>query len=449
MNPASRAGHGDVARWPWWVAAGLAVTGVVVNVARPTAPPLPPGLPDAARFDPALLATIAEYRGPRLAWLPVLILLPLVVAWWLARPRGRLTRLASAWDERVGWRRVLAAAGVAAGVAAAASLSVLPIRAYLGLIHEQRWGFRTSTTLGWWRDAAVVSVGGWLTVAVVVVLIVVAARRWPRSWPARLTIGVAGVAYAVVLLHPVLLQPLLLTTEPLSDGPLRDRLEEVTTAAEVDVPLVVADASRRTTRFNAVVVGLGPTERVVLFDTLLELPDDQIVALVAHELAHQQHRDLLRGTALAPTAVLPAALLWQLVAGRRRRGDPTASSRVALVPLLVAVGLTAEVVTGPVVAGLSRRVEAAADQASYELGADPATTVALLRTGVVRDLADPDPPRWLRLAFATHPSPRDRIRAAAAAARRTGTSLPDADDYADAEREVRHPRVGAAGEGEP
>ena len=46
------------------------------------------------------------------------------------------------------------------------------------------------------------------------------------------------------------------------------------------------DASRRTTAANAYVNGLGPTKRVVLFDTLLDrYSRDEVRVVVAHELA--------------------------------------------------------------------------------------------------------------------------------------------------------------------
>ena len=56
------------------------------------------------------------------------------------------------------------------------------------------------------------------------------------------------------------------------------------------------DASRRTTAANAYVTGLGPTKRVVLFDTLLDrYSRDEVRVVVAHELAHVRDRDVQRG----------------------------------------------------------------------------------------------------------------------------------------------------------
>ncbi len=72
---------------------------------------------------------------------------------------------------------------------------------------------------------------------------------------------------------------------------------ELARAAGVKVGEVYSvDASRRTTAANAYVTGLGPTKRVVLFDTLLDRYNrDEVRVVVAHELAHVRHRDVPRG----------------------------------------------------------------------------------------------------------------------------------------------------------
>ena len=64
--------------------------------------------------------------------------------------------------------------------------------------------------------------------------------------------------------------------------------------------VLVADASRRTTTLNAYVSGFGSTRRVVLYDTLVDdLPQDQALSVVAHELAHARHDDVRAGPLLA------------------------------------------------------------------------------------------------------------------------------------------------------
>ncbi len=66
-------------------------------------------------------------------------------------------------------------------------------------------------------------------------------------------------------------RPLFNDFTPLPEGQTRSDVLELAAAAGVSVGEVYSvDASRRTTAANAYVTGLGPTKRVVLFDTLLD-----------------------------------------------------------------------------------------------------------------------------------------------------------------------------------
>ena len=68
--------------------------------------------------------------------------------------------------------------------------------------------------------------------------------------------------------------------------------------------VLVADASRRTTKLNAYVSGLGATRRVVLYDTLVEKASEpEVLTVVAHELGHRRYRHVALGTALAMAGV--------------------------------------------------------------------------------------------------------------------------------------------------
>ena len=108
---------------------------------------------------------------------------------------------------------------------------------------------------------------------------------------------------------------------------------ELAAAAGVKVGEVYSvDASRRTTAANAYVAGLGPTKRVVLFDTLLDrYSRDEVRVVVAHELAHVRNRDVPREGWLYAALVAPAAALavqraelGALARARNRRRAPRA-----------------------------------------------------------------------------------------------------------------------------
>lgn len=374
------------------------------------APQLAAGrLAELMTFDDALLAEIAAYRVPRraasLAGLVVSVLVPMLLA--LGFMAGRPRRLLGAVERLPG-------AALQVGVAATAvvlgtALVRLPIAAWAGIVQDGRFGFRTRSVPGWVLDHLLVVGGRMLGVGLAAATVTLLVLRRPRDWPARVTLLVAALGPIALLLHPVVAHPLLLPTGPLPENEHHLAVVAVLERSDRDPPVLLGDASRRTTRRNAVATGLGPTERVVLHDTLLDLEPRQVAAIAAHELAHLERRDPLRA-ALAP---VPAVGLIALLAQRclRGRGRPHVRSLAAAAALILAL----EAAATPLTAGLTRTVEHQTDVRSVTLSADPEAHLALIRTFVVDGLADPDPPRWSVLLWGTHPTPTDRMRAVSGA----------------------------------
>jgi STE24 endopeptidase len=84
------------------------------------------------------------------------------------------------------------------------------------------------------------------------------------------------------------------------------------------------------------------------------------------------------------------------------------------VALLVAVVTLVGTVAGPLQALMSRRLEARADAHAVSLTGDAGSFAAMQARLSAVNLADPDPPRWEHLLFASHPSTVERIAAARA-----------------------------------
>jgi STE24 endopeptidase len=59
---------------------------------------------------------------------------------------------------------------------------------------------------------------------------------------------------------------------------------------------MVMDSSKRSSKANAYFSGFGPKKTIVLFDTLLEqLNEDEVVAIMAHEIGHYKRKHILKG----------------------------------------------------------------------------------------------------------------------------------------------------------
>jgi STE24 endopeptidase len=351
--------------------------------------------------------------------------------WGLAGYGTDLAVLAALALTGPGQALVRAAAGLAGawapGRVALATVAVVAVRAGAGLPfslrafrQDARAGLATQRLGGFLRDWAKARAVGLVLTLLPVAALVLGARWQPPGWPLVAAAGAVLLVGALALLWPVLIEPLFNRFRPLGPGPLRSRL--LALAATMGVPVgdvLVADASRRTTRVNAYVSGLGRTRRVVVYDTLLAAADsgsssgsDEVALVVAHELAHVRHRDVLWGTvgmaALAAVSVLATVALFGLDPVRRALGveglgDPLAAPGLLL---LAAVGGLA---ASPVASAISRWAEARADWVALEVTRDPATAVAVERRLALENRADLRPNRLLMTMFASHPTTMARI----------------------------------------
>lgn len=298
---------------------------------------------------------------------------------------------------------------VYAAIVVAASAAVrAPLALWSGFIRERRWGFSTQRWPSWAADRAkAVGVDIVLTAAALLGLVGLA-RALPGWWAAPAAAAFAFAALLLSFVAPVVLEPLFNRYSPLKDAALARELRRLAERAGVPVrDVLVQDASRRTRKANAYVSGLARTRRVVVSDTLLEGASPAEVRLVvAHELGHRRDRHVLLGTLLAMVGAVTATVaVWALLG--TRVADPHQ------VPLLLLIGLGIGLTSLPATTAVSRRWERAADRYSLELTGDRAAYETAFRRLARTNLADLDPPRLLYLLLFTHPTPPQRLAAAA------------------------------------
>jgi STE24 endopeptidase len=403
------------ARASWLVhglAAAVVVGGVVLELSRPLAPDLGPAPSPQGVFDAAYMARAAAYREPLYAVMVAALVIRLAIALAVAFT-GHGRRLTARVVARIGAHRpARAAAAVITGIVVGTDLVLFPLAFWAGFVHDGRFGLRTQGFGGWLYDWAVFHLPVWLAIAALVLLGYATVRRWGRLWPAvaGVVAGVLGVGVAFV--SPLLLEPLTYSFTPLEQGPVRAEVERVLAAADLEVDaILVADASRRSVRQNAYISGLGASQRVVLFDTLVdERPVEEVGVVVAHELAHRRHQDLLRANLLAAAGtVVVAYAVSALVRRRTRRGHQAAPSDPAGAPAVLLLVLVLVLGALPVQSFVSRRAEAAADLASLEYTRAPEVFARMQQGLAETNLAQPRPPQPVVWLWASHPSPMARI----------------------------------------
>ena len=96
--------------------------------------------------------------------------------------------------------------------------------------------------------------------------------------------------------YPRLIAPLFNRFSPLQEGQTRERIQGLLQRCGfTSNGIFVMDGSRRSSHGNAYFTGFGNHKRIVFFDTLLEsLTDDEMEAVLAHELGHFRLRHILK-----------------------------------------------------------------------------------------------------------------------------------------------------------
>ncbi|HSL56713.1 MAG TPA: M48 family metallopeptidase [Acidimicrobiales bacterium] len=287
---------------------------------------------------------------------------------------------------------------------------------WLDLVHDKRWGLSTQTPGRFAADQVKsLLLGLVMNVALLVPLYaVIRATDWWWVWGWLLVVG-----FSVVLgfLFPVVIAPIFNKFEPLEHDELSARIQDIARRAGVHIEgAFVADESKRSTRDNAYVAGLGATRRVVLYDTILEHPPEVVAQVVAHEVGHWRLHHLRKQIPLAATLALVVFAGLRLLAewdglwswaGVDGIGDPAG---LPVVLLAAQIGLGA---LGLTTAFVSRAFEREADLSALELLGEPDRMRDMLRRLHTKNLADLDPGPLSRLR-ATHPPAAERLALVAA-----------------------------------
>jgi len=95
---------------------------------------------------------------------------------------------------------------------------------------------------------------------------------------------------------------------PIEEGELKDKIDELSLRTGFPVKKIFSmDGSKRSTKANAYFSGFGRNRVIVLYDTLIEkCTEDEIIAVLAHEIGHAKKRHTLMG---APMRFAAMAIL--------------------------------------------------------------------------------------------------------------------------------------------
>ena len=172
----------------------------------------------------------------------------------------------------------------------------LPLSWYQTFVVESRFDFNKTSTRLWLLDllkssglAAVIG----LPIATLILWVMDATGSlwWFWTWVVWM-----GFNLLLLLIYPSFIAPLFNKFTPLNDETLKTRVTALMERCGFTAKgLYVMDGSKRSAHANAYFTGFGASKRVVFYDTLLaKLSDDEVDAVLAHELGHFTHRHVLK-----------------------------------------------------------------------------------------------------------------------------------------------------------
>ena len=297
-------------------------------------------------------------------------------------------------------------------IAAAHFVLFSPFSYLRGYRLEKQYRLTNETFCNWLKDHSKMAAIGWTLGFAAIFCINFLLRHYPSNWWSCAALLLWAGYVLLVQWMPIIILPFFFKIKPLENEELIKQISCLAAKAGIGISGVFEfNMSRKTKAANAAVFGLGSTRRILLADTLLSgFTNDEISAVIAHEMAHQKQRHMLKIIfinlifLLSFFYVSDAILKWGVGAFRFKELDD-----VAALPLLALVFTIGSFILLPLINSFMRKMENEADDLSLRWGGNPDAFISMMQKLSDENLADPDPPPLLETFFYSHPSTGKRI----------------------------------------
>ena len=294
------------------------------------------------------------------------------------------------------------------------SLSALPFAYYQTFVLEEKYGFNRSSLRTWIGDHIKSALLSLVLFALILSLVLWMIHLSPRFWWLWGFFLLSAIQILLTVLYPILIAPLFNKFQPLQDQSLAEKITRLVEGAGLHLKEILQmDAGRRSGHTNAYFTGLGTSKRVVLFDTLIQThPQEEILAVLAHELGHFKKKHILKQLGLMEFSLLAGLYLtsllldWPLL--YETFGFKAALPYVGLF-LIGVLGSKTGFFLVPLSMALSRRYERQADRFALDLLKSPENLVSVFKRMAADNLSNLFPHPFYVWFHYSHPPLAERI----------------------------------------
>jgi len=292
-----------------------------------------------------------------------------------------------------------------------------PFKFYRGFVVEHRFGFSNQTFLEYLSDDLL---------SLLLLLIIGAFSVWgfyrlvnsSRTWWLKFSVISLPFIIFFVVVSPVFISPLFNDFKSLEDGPLRSEILLLAEKAGIgDADIFQVNASKQSTKVNAYVTGLWSTERIVLYDNLIQnFSTEELKFVMGHEIGHYVENHIWFGVAI--TVLLMTGSLWlidktihRVITRFKHRLRFDRLGDIASLPLVLLFSLLLSFLVKPIGSTLGRQMEHRSDLYGMNISgtSKESATIAFEKLSA-HNLSDPDPNPIIEFWFYSHPSIAKRIK---------------------------------------
>jgi STE24 endopeptidase len=198
------------------------------------------------------------------------------------------------------------------------SILDLPFSLYSTFVIEEKFGFNRTTIKTFIVDMVKGSLLGLAIGVPLLYVILWLMEQSGEQWWIYTWLVISGFSLFMMWVYPTWIAPIFNKFEPLEEGETLNRITRLLERCGFSSNgIFVIDGSKRSSHGNAYFSGFGRNKRIVFFDTLLKmLSDDELEAVLAHELGHFKKKHIIKGMAISfgTTLLALAMLAWLMKA---------------------------------------------------------------------------------------------------------------------------------------
>lgn len=256
----------------------------------------------------------AEYTQTKLKLnhFEVIFSTAILLLWTLG---GGLDYLDNTWQAQTD-NTLYTGVGFVVSLMVIGSLIDLPFSVYRTFVLEQKFGFNQTDAKTFIMDLLkgallMLIIGLPLIYTILYLMGAMGEYWWIYVW-----LVLTGFSLLMFWLYPTYIAPIFNQFKPLDNVELKTKIDNLLKRTEFQSDGVfVMDGSKRSSHGNAYFTGIGKNKRIVFFDTLLKgMNDDEVQAILAHELGHFHHKHIKKHMISSFTiSLLGLALLGYLI----------------------------------------------------------------------------------------------------------------------------------------